>query len=396
MTAFEGLDQAARRHAGLGVRWLVAIVIFLALLGAGIGLVLPKYEAVAMLQFPELPRGTEQARPFDTPRAAVDLVTYKRIASMYAAPNQLKVYFDTLSPRYAAAAARLLKQAEFPSFWEKVATPVLPFTRRDQREYGDIKDAAGTLLIGINMMTDARNEQLAEEMIDVLSGYLINAVMRERIRAWALAGLTDSAGSAKVLQADVLRAELDIQLSERRVLDMKSILVRFPDAARMDARQVVNVNPSEGGERFLSPLAQLVGFESTISQRREQIQRWQRDLKQKQLLAGFYAEAERVVDATTTVDKLIPALQDLAVKQFATADGGQEWAKEATLRVRGALDNFAVTKSQFGVRNGVHVSEVASRGPVRLSLLLALAGVVLIGGIVFLSASLRVVRSDRS
>jgi hypothetical protein len=294
------------------------------------------------------------------------------------------------------AAARLLVQSEKPAFWDSAARPVLPFSRRDQKEFGDIKDAAAAVLLGLDLRADARTEAVAAEMVVVLGGYFTNAVMRERIRSWVLAGQADSAGAAKTLQADIVRAELDLQLLDRRVLDMKAILAKYPDAARMDARQVVSVNPTEGGERFLSPLAQLVGFESALSQRREQIRRWERELKQKQLLAGFFSSAEGVIDSTVLIEGLLPALRQLAAKTFAEANGSQEWVNEVALRVNGALDKFEVTTGQFSLRDGFRVGGVPSRSPVRLALILAGLGLGTIGGIAFLRASFRGDRDEPS
>ena len=261
----------------------------------------------------------------------------------------------------------MLRQAEDPSFWDKVAAPVLPFSRRDQKEFGDIKDASATTMLGLELTADARTESVAQDMVDLLAGYYINAVVRERIRAWTLAGKVDAQSQEKVVRADILRAELDIELYGRRADDMKAVLARYPDAARMDSRQVVSVNPSEGGERYLSPLAQLVGAESAISQRRELIRRWQRELKQKTVLAQFYSDAGALLDGEVDVAKLLAQLKTLATKSFTHAEAAQEWNQEAALRVNGALDNFEVMRSQFGVRNGIRVGEVASRSPLRLA-----------------------------
>jgi hypothetical protein len=264
---------------------------------------------------------------------------------------------------------------------------VLPFTRRDQREFGDIKDASSAVLIGLDLAADAPTAELAGRMLEVLAGYFTSAVMRERIRAWVLAGRADSVGNLKILQAEIVKSELDIKLFEQRTKDMKSILDRYPAAARMDARQLVSVNSSDGGDRFLSPLAQLVGFESSISHRREQIQRRERELKQKELLALFFTRAEKTVDATITIGKLLPALRELAAKSFSTADASQEWAKEATLRVNGELDSFEVMQGEFDVRNGVRITEVASRSPSRLAFLFGALAVGLMAGIALLRAS---------
>jgi hypothetical protein len=232
-------------------------------------------------------------------------------------------------------------------------------------------------------------------MVSILAGYYINAVVRERMRAWMLSGKFDSQSQEKGVRADILRAELDIELFGRRAQDMKAVLARYPDAARMDSRQVVSVNPSEGGERYLSPLAQLVGAESAISQRREMIRRSQRDLKQKAILAPFYSSAETLLDQGIDVTKLLAELKALSSKTFSNAESAQEWNQEAALRVNGALDNFDVMRSQFGVRNGIRVGEVASRSPWRLAGLGVVAGLVLLGALALLrAAKLQSTRGD--
>lgn len=374
-----GLETANRRlqeHVGLGLQAVAGLAALLAVFGAAIGVVFPKFEATAQLQFPESVR-------------AVELTAFKRVSASYAAYAPLKNYVDARELPDSPAASRLLAQSERLAFWDSAARPVLPFSRRDQKEFGDVKDAAAATLLGLDLRADARTEAVAAEMVAILGGYFTNAVMRERIRSWVLAGQADTVGAAKILQADMVRAELDLQLLDRRVLDMKAILAKYPDAARMDARQVVSVNPTEGGERFLSPLAQLVGFESTLSQRREQIKRWERDLKQKQLLAGFFSSAEGVIDSTALVEHLLPALRQLAATTFAEGSESQEWVNEAALRVNGALDNFEVTRGQFSLRDGFRVGGVPSRSPVRLALLFAGLGLGTIGGIAFLRASFR-------
>jgi hypothetical protein len=226
-------------------------------------------------------------------------------------------------------------------------------------------------------------------MVDILASYYINAVVRERMRAWTLAGKVDSQSQEKGVRADVLRAELDIDLYSRRVDDMKSMLTRYPDAARMDSRQVVSISQSDGGERYLSPLAQLVGAESAISQRREMIRRWQRELKQKKLLAEFYEQAEDLLDREVGVSKLLVELKALATRTFTHSETAQEWNQEAALRVGGALDNFEVMRSQFGVRNGIRTGEVSSRSPLRLAGLGIAAALGILGALAFLRATLR-------
>lgn len=396
------VDGLLRKYVGVGLRLALLLPALLAIGGVALGLLLPKFEATALLQFPEAQKGVDrpgEPRPADQraldPKAnVIELAAYKRVAASYDSVAQLGAYLESAGLSSRPGASRLLKQAEDPSFWSKAAVPVLPFSRRDQKEFGDIKDASATTMLGLELTADARTESVAQDMVDILASYYINAVVRERMRAWILAGKVDAQSQEKGVRADILRAELDIELYGRRADDMKAVLSRYPDAARMDSRQIISVNPAEGGERYLSPLAQLVGAESAVSQRREMIRRWQRELKQKAILAQFYSSADALLDREIEVTKLLAELMTLATQTFSHSESAQEWNQEAGLRVNGALDNFAVMRSQFGVRNGIRAGEVASRSPLRLAGLGIAAGLALLGALAFLHAGVKATRGE--
>jgi hypothetical protein len=396
------VEVLLRKHAGVGLGLALLVPALLAIVGVVIGLLFPKFEATGLLQFPEPQKGAEwpgeprlpEQRPLDPKANVIELAAYKRVAASYDSVAQLGAYLEAAGLSSRPGAARLLEQAEDPSFWRKVAVPILPFSRRDQKEFGDIKDASATNMLGVELTAGARTEPVAQDMVNILASYYINAVVRERMRAWTLAGKVDAQSQEKGVRADILRAELDIELYGRRVDEMKALLARYPDAARMDARQVVSVNPAEGGERYLSPLAQLVGAESAISQRREMIRRWQRELKQKAVLSQFYANADALLVREVEVSRLLDELKALGTKTFSHAEAAQEWNQEAALRVNGALDNFEVMRSQFGVRNGIRAGEVASRSPLRLAGLGIAAGLALLGALAFLRVGLQATRGE--
>lgn len=397
------MQNLFRQYVGIGV--VPAVLLVLVLLGAGVtaGVLFPKFQAEAMLEFPERQRVTEktsdaqkQAEALANANAnVVELPLYKRVEAAYDSADQLRTWLEATGLSAQPAAQRLLKQAEDGKFWTTVSVPVLPFSKQDQKTYGDIKDASSTQLLGLQLKTDARTEATAAEMIGIMARYYTSAVVRERVRAWVVAGRVEAEGTAQTLRADIVKAELEIGLLTRRAEDMKAIIARHPDAARMDARQVVSVNAAEGGERYLSPLAQLVGAESAVSQQREEIRRLERKIAQRELLGKFYTGASQAIDATPEVSRLLPALKTLAEASFAGADAKQDWVREARLRVDGALDNFSAMQGQFGVRNGVRVEAVAMRDPLRLGALGAGLAIALLAGAAFLRASLRSMREER-
>ncbi|MEF9996698.1 MAG: hypothetical protein RR784_08980, partial [Burkholderiaceae bacterium] len=241
----QSVDIKALIQEYVGVSPVVAAVTVVALAGAGaaVGIFFPKFEATALLQFPE-PQKVSEQRVIDPKAGLVELAAYKRMAASYDSVDQLRGYVEGAGLAKEPAAVRLLKQAEDPKFWNKSAVPLLPFSKQDQKQFGDIKDASATTLLGLELSANARTPEVAQQMVGVLGAYLTNAVVRERIRSWALAGKVESTSSEQGFRADIIKAQLDISLAERRIEDMKGVFKRHPEAAGMASRPAVNVDMS--------------------------------------------------------------------------------------------------------------------------------------------------------
>ena len=374
---FDRIDRLSRVYLGMRVLFVLAFLIVISLGCAMIGWLFPKYDAIAMLQFPMESRVTS-GEFGAVGRNVIDLPEYKRVAAEYDSRANMAEYLEATSHHDSVAARRLLEGWENSGSW--TAQPVLPISRRDRKDYGELKDAASVALLGLELKASAHTGPIAVEIVNILAGYFTNTVLRERIHLWVVAEKVGWLSSAKNKQADVLRSRLEIELASRRIQEMKEILVRYPEATQMDTRQVITLNAPTGSERFLSPLAQLVGAESSISHRREKILRLNRDLLKGELLTQFLLAAEPMVDQHPDTANLLLALFELVHKTFPKEGTGEEWAREAKLDVMGTLEAFAAMRSQFGIRRDVRLEKSRSRNPLRLALLGAVLGVVLLGG----------------
>jgi hypothetical protein len=60
---FDRIDRLSRSYVGMRVLWVLALLIALVLGGAMVGWLFPKFEATAMLQFPEQKRQERSLLP---------------------------------------------------------------------------------------------------------------------------------------------------------------------------------------------------------------------------------------------------------------------------------------------------------------------------------------------
>lgn len=362
-------DLLARKFFGVSLVRALGAVAALAMLGALCGAIFPEYRVTGLLHL----------SPFKAKdRAAIlDLQTYKRIAGSYGSQSALKAFLAGRPDAESEAARRLLALGADPDFWSDAITPVLSFSKADQRRFGEFKDGSPAL-VGLELRTSARTEEAAAQIGKLLADYVGTAWIREEVRAWLLTSKGYAASRESAIRAEILRAELDIQMSERRVDDMKSIMERYPDAKRMEAPPGTGVSGGEGSDRFLSPMMQLVGAESTISARREVILRLKREARQIAILAPFYAQAEKAVDSVFDGGKLLESLEKAAVAAFPEEQLKEDWAAEAAVGVRSELQSFAESRRQTGLRSAVELVRAPSRDPQKLAFIGALAGVALL------------------
>lgn len=393
---FRSFDSFCRSTLALGSSAVLAIVLGLAMLGAAVGLAFPKWNAEALLETPGIlaPERDVREKPDDKDAAVktqyVTLSEFRKVLAAYATETSLQE-FQVAAKIEGAAASRLLAQSTKPAFWTGVASPVLPFSRRDAREFGDLKDAASNALVGIDLATDARTGPMAGEMLAVMSSYFKNALIRERIRAWVLKHGGEAPAKKSALQAEIIDSQTKIETMGGRIQDFKAILARYPDAGRIDARQVVAI--TEGSDRFLSPLVQLIAAETSITQLREAIARKERQVRQLEFQQRYFDQAAEALRTTPLTSDLIPALAKLAAQKFDGIDVSAEWAREVVFRIQADVDGFATAQKSFGVRNDPRLTPLVSRDPARLAALGAGAGVLLLGLIAFLRASLRAARA---
>jgi len=391
------LDELCRDFLALGPATALVIVLGLAAAGAAIGLAFPKWNAEALLETPGIAAATEpdmRERPNENQSPVktqyVTLSDFRRILAAYSSRPAVEEFLSATGME-SAAARQLLAHSASPDFWAAAATPVLPFSRRDAREYGELKDAASNALDGVQIAVVAADGALAVQMLQVVSSYIKNALIRERIRAWIIKHGGETPARLGVLKAEIIDTQMKIDVMGKRVQDLKLILARYPEASKIDARQVVAI--TEGSDRFLSPLVQVIAAETSITQLREAVVRKERQARQLELQQQYFEQATQALQTTPLVAKLIPVLGTLAAQKFDGIDVEAEWAREVVYRIQSDLDGFATAQKSFGIRNEPRLASMASRNPLRLGVFGAAAGVLLLGLLAFVRASLKTARS---
>jgi hypothetical protein len=123
-----------------------------------------------------------------------------------------------------------------------------------------------------------------------LGDYFKDVATREAVREQVSRWTADNRQFSDRALERKLKLEFDIEQAQKRTTALKAIVAAYPDAARRDSQQVVDVR--KDNEKFMSPMSQLVGAESEIIDIRERLQKLDREIEQQSFVKSLVLEAE--------------------------------------------------------------------------------------------------------
>ena len=147
--------------------------------------------------------------------------------------------------------------------------------------------------LGLRLTHSAADPVEAASVAAWLGAYFKDVATREAVREQVSRWSSENRQFSDRALERKLAYEFDIQQAQTRAKALKTIVASYPDTARRDSQQVVDVR--KDNEKFMSPLAQLVGAESEIIEIRERVQKLDREIEQQTFVKALVADSESAV-----------------------------------------------------------------------------------------------------
>lgn len=109
-----------------------------------------------------------------------------------------------------------------------------------------------------------------------------------------------------------LKLQFDIEQAQSRSKALKKLVASYPDSARPETRQVIDVR--KDNEKFMSPLAQLVGSESEVIDIQEKIQKIDREIEQQVFAKAIVLEAQTALSQARSGSEAVLKLSDMVAR----------------------------------------------------------------------------------
>lgn len=167
-----------------------------------------------------------------------------------------------------------------PDFWKNSLRYRSALRREDIQEAPSVnlqKASTLGLELSIRASSDDQATRLQQAMISQVREAMVLEGARSLIHDWQNLIID----KRPELQLRLFDKKLATQLNRVRIEDMQQLLARYPELREVERNTVVSVQ--DGGGRYLSPLAQIVALESTISEDASLIKKTEYELERLEL-----------------------------------------------------------------------------------------------------------------
>ena len=136
----------------------------------------------------------------------------------------------------------------------------------------------------------------AKELPDIfwLGGFAKDVAVSEAVRSQVARWKVENLQFFDRAREQKFKHEFTIEQAQSRAVALKIIVASFPESARRDSSQVVDVR--KDNEKSISPQAQLVGAESEIIEVRQKIKRLDRELEQQAFTQTLLGDVETALN----------------------------------------------------------------------------------------------------
>ena len=156
--------------------------------------------------------------------------------------------------------------------------------RRDDIQEAPSVDLLNASTLGLELSIRASNDDQANRLQQAIISQIREAIVLEGARRLIHDWQNLIIEKRPKLQLHLLDKQLATQLNRNRIEDMQQLLTHYPELREIERSTLVSVQ--DGGGRYLSPLAQIVALESTISEDASLIKRTEYELER----LGFYEQ----------------------------------------------------------------------------------------------------------
>lgn len=171
---------------------------------------------------------------------------------------------------------------------------VQPLSKDDLRYITDAKavlEAVG--ILGFSISFKAQSPESAQARVQLLGDFVKDTMLSEDLLDVISNKVGETKARKQLIDNQIIQKRLALAQAATRLDAARAIAGKYPEASKMEARQLLSTGNDNDSSRYLSPVAQLVGIETEIANLKSQLTLLERDADQNALRDEFYERIDQ-------------------------------------------------------------------------------------------------------
>ena len=274
-----------------------------------------------------------------TASIGVPVPLYKSSSTQFFNPNRFQLMAGqdkSFTEEDLKKIAADFRKAEDINKWIK---PVYAFAKEDAREFSQLPKDESNSVIGLNLAYEADSPENASVYVSYFGKYIRDCLLYATLYNYVMDGYSNSISEMNKIENDIIDMKFQLLQNTNKMKDIRAILTNYPESAKIENRQLVSVQ--EGGDRFLAPVTQLVGIESTLADLRQDLAELERDREKLTVRAEYfsrcYSELPKIGEHGESLFLMLKSIKD---EVFKNKDLGKDEVKEVFNNLNIDLQTF--------------------------------------------------------
>ena len=215
----------------------------------------------------------------------IPITLYKKSAPQFFNPNRL-YSFASQEKSFSEKDLNSIKMNfQTEESIKKWITSVFAYAKEDTREFAQLPTDESNSVLGLKLSYEADSPQKAYSYVRFFGQYVRDCLLYVSLYEYVKDEYSKVISELSKNENDIIDLQFNLLQNIKKMLDIKAILTKYPEAVKIENRQLVSVQ--EGGFRFLAPVTQLVGIESALADQRRNLAGLERE-KEKLIMRREY------------------------------------------------------------------------------------------------------------
>ena len=217
--------------------------------------------------------------------------------------------------------------------------PVYAHAKEDAREFVAISKDEYNSVIGLNLSYEADSPEKASDYVRFFGEYIRDCLLYDTLHSYIRNQHSFYFSEMNRCDNNIIESKFLLLQNTNKLQDIQVILTKYPESAKIESRQLVSVQ--EGGDRFLAPVTQLVGIESTLAELRLNLADLERDKEIFAILAEFFSRCDNeLTKLNRNGSSLYLLTKTIKNEVFKSKDSSKDTVKEAFNNLSNDLEAF--------------------------------------------------------